>query len=105
MILAWKWIFLWAHQVSTLLALPAPMPLIKAILINFLNNFTMCLAERSARYQSVIVLRHATDPTPIICHGSWEGHISLNKRETVDLATILYLLSMVWIVMPLSWTK
>jgi|TARA_R100000005_G_scaffold85934_1_gene54585 XTP/dITP diphosphohydrolase len=32
--------------------------------------------QRSARYQCVIVyLRHATDPTPIICQGSWEGHI------------------------------
>ncbi|MEQ9397482.1 RdgB/HAM1 family non-canonical purine NTP pyrophosphatase [Haliea sp.] len=33
-------------------------------------------AERSARYQCVLVfMRHALDPTPIICHGSWEGHI------------------------------
>ena len=32
--------------------------------------------ERSARYQCVLVyLRHASDPTPIICQGSWEGHI------------------------------
>ena len=32
--------------------------------------------QRSARYQCVIVyLRHATDPTPVICQGSWEGHI------------------------------
>ena len=39
------------------------------------------LAERSARYQSVIVLmRHAADPTPIICHGSWEGHISFEQK-------------------------
>ena len=39
------------------------------------------LAERSARYQSVIVLmRHAADPTPIICHGSWEGHISFEPK-------------------------
>lgn len=39
------------------------------------------LSERSARYQSVIVLmRHAADPTPIICHGSWEGHISFEQK-------------------------
>ena len=39
------------------------------------------LADRSARYQSVIVLmRHAADPTPIICHGSWEGHISFEPK-------------------------
>lgn len=30
----------------------------------------------SARYQCVIVyMRHAADPTPIICQGSWEGEI------------------------------
>jgi len=33
-------------------------------------------AERSARYQCVLVfMRHALDPTPIICQGSWEGYI------------------------------
>lgn len=32
--------------------------------------------QRSARYQCVLVfMRHAQDPTPIICHGSWEGRI------------------------------
>ena len=31
---------------------------------------------RTARYQCVLVyMRHATDPTPIICQGSWEGRI------------------------------
>ena len=30
--------------------------------------------KRTARYQCVIVfMRHAKDPTPIICQGSWEG--------------------------------
>lgn len=34
------------------------------------------MAGRSARYQCVLVfMRHALDPTPVICHGSWEGHI------------------------------
>ncbi|MEN9849478.1 MAG: hypothetical protein RL368_2218 [Pseudomonadota bacterium] len=33
-------------------------------------------AERSARYHCVIVyLRHALDPTPLICHGIWEGRV------------------------------
>lgn len=33
---------------------------------------------RSARYRAVIVLlRHAADPAPIICEGSWEGLIQL----------------------------
>jgi XTP/dITP diphosphohydrolase len=32
--------------------------------------------ERSARFQCLLVfMRHATDPTPIICQGSWEGRI------------------------------
>ena len=35
-------------------------------------------AERSARYRAVIVLlRHAADPSPLICEGSWEGMIQL----------------------------
>lgn len=39
------------------------------------------LQQRSARYQCVIVyMRHATDPTPIICQGSWEGHIALEAK-------------------------
>ncbi len=33
-------------------------------------------AQRSARYQCVLVLmRHAEDPTPIIAQGHWEGRI------------------------------
>jgi XTP/dITP diphosphohydrolase len=32
--------------------------------------------ERSARFQCVLVyMRHADDPTPVICQGSWEGLI------------------------------
>jgi len=32
--------------------------------------------KRSARFQCVLVfMRHAEDPTPLICQGSWEGHI------------------------------
>lgn len=38
-------------------------------------------SERSARYQTVIVfMRHSTDPTPIICQGTWEGRISAEER-------------------------
>jgi XTP/dITP diphosphohydrolase len=33
-------------------------------------------AQRTARFQCVLVLmRHETDPTPIICQGSWQGRI------------------------------
>ncbi|MDN3681733.1 XTP/dITP diphosphatase [Vibrio tapetis subsp. quintayensis] len=33
-------------------------------------------AQRSARFHCVLVLmRHANDPTPIVCHGKWEGRI------------------------------
>ena len=35
-------------------------------------------AQRTARYRAVIVLmRHAADPSPLICEGSWEGLIQL----------------------------
>ena len=34
--------------------------------------------ERGARFRCLMVyMRHANDPTPIICQGSWEGVISL----------------------------
>ncbi len=37
--------------------------------------------QRSARYRAVIVyMRHAKDPSPIICQGSWEGRIVLQPR-------------------------
>lgn len=32
--------------------------------------------QRTARYHCVLAfMRHAEDPTPILCHGSWEGRI------------------------------
>lgn len=41
------------------------------------------LSQRSARFQCVIVyMRHADDPTPIICQGSWEGHITEEASGT-----------------------
>ncbi|MCF6325382.1 MAG: RdgB/HAM1 family non-canonical purine NTP pyrophosphatase [Gammaproteobacteria bacterium] len=39
--------------------------------------------ERTARFQCVIVyLEHETDPTPIICQGSWEGRILFESHGT-----------------------
>ncbi|EPW3764657.1 XTP/dITP diphosphatase [Vibrio fluvialis] len=33
-------------------------------------------AQRSARFYCVLVLmRHENDPTPLVCHGKWEGRI------------------------------
>jgi XTP/dITP diphosphohydrolase len=38
-------------------------------------------ARRSARFQCVIVyMRHALDPTPLICQASWEGRILPEAR-------------------------
>ena len=37
--------------------------------------------QRGARFQCVLVyLRHADDPTPIICQGTWEGRILTAPR-------------------------
>lgn len=39
------------------------------------------LERRSARFYAVIVLlRHANDPQPLICEGSWEGRIIDERR-------------------------
>ncbi|MFB2800152.1 RdgB/HAM1 family non-canonical purine NTP pyrophosphatase [Shewanella seohaensis] len=38
-------------------------------------------APRTARFQCVLVyMRHAKDPTPIICQASWEGQIDFVQR-------------------------
>lgn len=38
-------------------------------------------APRRARFQCVLVyMRHAKDPTPIICQASWEGHIGFEQK-------------------------
>ncbi len=38
-------------------------------------------AQRTARFQCVLVyMRHALDPTPVICQGSWEGRILFEPR-------------------------
>nr|WP_111642107.1 XTP/dITP diphosphatase [Marinimicrobium alkaliphilum] len=45
-----------------------------ALLLDELNGVPE--AERSARYHCVLAfMRHADDPTPILCHGTWEGRI------------------------------
>ncbi len=37
--------------------------------------------KRTARYRAVIVyMRHEKDPSPLICDGSWEGHIILEPQ-------------------------
>jgi XTP/dITP diphosphohydrolase len=36
--------------------------------------------ERGARFQCVLVyMRHADDPTPLVCQASWEGHILFSE--------------------------
>ena len=38
-------------------------------------------ARRTARFQCLMVfMRHAEDPTPLICQGTWEGRILLEPR-------------------------
>ena len=38
-------------------------------------------AQRTARFQCLMVyLRHAADPTPIICQGTWEGRVLFAPR-------------------------
>ena len=47
-----------------------------ALLVEKLRNLPA--DRRGARYRAVIVLlRHAADPSPIICEGSWAGQIRL----------------------------
>lgn len=37
--------------------------------------------ERSARFRCLMVyMRHKQDPSPVICEGSWEGRITLQKQ-------------------------
>ncbi|WP_375752538.1 XTP/dITP diphosphatase [Vibrio sp. HN007] len=39
--------------------------------------------ERTARFHCVLVLmRHENDPTPIVCHGKWEGRILTEAHGT-----------------------
>ena len=37
--------------------------------------------KRSARFHCVLVyMRHENDPTPLICHGVWQGSICREKQ-------------------------
>ncbi len=37
--------------------------------------------QRTARFRcTLVVLRHAADPAPLICEGKWEGHIALETK-------------------------
>lgn len=37
--------------------------------------------QRSARFRcTLVVLRHADDPAPLICEGQWEGHIATDIK-------------------------
>ena len=39
--------------------------------------------KRTARFQCLMVyMRHANDPTPLICQGTWEGRILFEPRGT-----------------------
>lgn len=39
------------------------------------------MEQRTARFQCVLVyMRHAHDPTPIVCQGAWEGQILFQPR-------------------------
>lgn len=50
------------------------------------NKLLMALSDtpdvqRTARFHCVLVyMKHAEDPTPIICHGVWQGSISREKQ-------------------------
>lgn len=38
-------------------------------------------AQRSARFRcTLVVMRHASDPAPLICEGQWEGHIATKRK-------------------------
>lgn len=50
-----------------------------ALLVEMLGDVPE--APRTARYRALLVLmRHAEDPTPLICQGIWEGKIILQPR-------------------------
>ena len=41
----------------------------------------VAVPDRGARFRAVLVyLRHAGDPAPVICEGTWEGHIAEQPR-------------------------
>lgn len=52
-----------------------------ALLLEKLANFGE--TERTARFQCALVfMRSASDPVPVICQGTWEGHILYEPQGT-----------------------
>ena len=50
-------------------------------LIDMMKDVPECL--RTARYHCVMVyMRHADDPAPLVCHATWEGVISTERKGT-----------------------
>ena len=44
------------------------------------TNKESAAIDRAARFHCVLVyMAHAEDPTPIVCHGQWQGSITLNQ--------------------------
>lgn len=45
------------------------------------NMQSVPVAQRSAQFHCVLVyMRHAEDPTPLICHGIWHGEIATSAQ-------------------------
>ncbi|CAM3855416.1 RdgB/HAM1 family non-canonical purine NTP pyrophosphatase [Rheinheimera salexigens] len=45
------------------------------------NMQSVPVAQRSAQFHCVLVyMRHAEDPTPLICHGIWRGEIATSAQ-------------------------
>jgi XTP/dITP diphosphohydrolase len=44
------------------------------------TNKESAAIDKTARFHCVLVyMAHAEDPTPIVCHGQWQGSITLNQ--------------------------
>lgn len=66
-----------ARRVFTPPAIPASMPATSRILRSCSTRLKdVPDDQRQAQFHCVLVyLRHAEDPTPLVCHGSWPGVI------------------------------
>lgn len=62
--------------------------------------------RRTARFYAVIVLlRHANDPQPLICEGSWEGEIWTNCAAAMASATTRCSRTLCWARPPRKWRR
>ena len=65
--------------------MPLILPVQMLLMMITRTNYSQHLADipdnkRTARFHCVLVyMKHADDPTPIICHGIWEGTIGRTK--------------------------